>query len=435
VTFKLDTASLARETVEVQAAAQNQMGWVELHEQTFPDAGHPFGWEVLPATGPRWGVAEIDSGNYGAWVNTSQIPDPDYTSTYTDNMDSWFIYRVANAQDIWRIRMEFNYLNNSAEGDYFIVGYSYDGENFTGHRDSGVGMSAWHHAETAPYSVNRPEEIWYAFGFTSNDDGLVDNGAWVDDIHLYAYYGTEVYLPTLSRGFRVGPEYLIYDDFSDTGYNWPTGSYDQVDGDETFMEVGYRDAEYRTYVPIDYQGDNNWQMTIIRSPVDNDLSRYDVSVEQHWLEANEEIQPEESKASLIFGASEDYSSLYAFEWNFRGNCAINRYDGVAVPVTEIKHGPGDEDLNPDLDTTEIMGWRNCHTYGFSDQNYGDTIQVLVEVRDTTATVYTIDGGTRRQVHSFTASGLGTRRDVGFISGSWNLTPVEMRFDNFYVQAQ
>ncbi len=426
---RVELPTAVRLASEPTFAVQGAQGWEVVSQQTFPTQSAWGGWSVLPESGHGWGIEPIDPGiNFGAWVDGA-MQDVTFNTgeTYVNDMETWLVFGpIANSEDIWELRVAFNYFIQIKEGDYFKVAYSTDGEYFQGLEITSLQMvaPAWASA-TVPFNVGRGNsQLWLGFGFTS-DASDVAQGVWLDDITLLANYGTRLALPLVYKNWapeRPG----FFDDFSDPASGWPQRVYNRPGSDGDFMWVGYRDATYRMKVLLNYDGANNRKMGAVRAPYDNDYTNYDVSVDHYFARASDQVvTPKDGKGGLIFAANDAFSTAYVFEWNFQGNCAVTRFDDLSLPVSE---------LGGDLDETPIMGWRACGTYGLIGDAYGadDTNHLLVEVRGNRARIYVVNDGNKRKVTEFTADFLKTHHNVGLLTGAFDLTPVESRFDNFEV---
>lgn len=221
----------------------------------------------------------------------------------------------------------------------------------------------------------------------------------------------------------------FYDDFSDGNSGWPSTTYNHSDG-VGFMSVDYFESTYRVKILLNVSDRNNRKMGVVKAPHTNSSSSYDVSVDHYFHEAGDQggNPPYEGKAALIFGANNDFSTIYVFEWNYDGSCAVNRYRDVTVPLS------GYDGFDGNVKTDVIMGWRSCTGSGLQ-AGYDKTNHALVEVRDNKATVYIVSGTDKHKVHEFTDDQLRSHRQVGLVTGSWLWTPVESRFDNFRLNSQ
>lgn len=221
----------------------------------------------------------------------------------------------------------------------------------------------------------------------------------------------------------------ITDDFSNSGSGWPVATYKRGDGGD-LMRVEYVDGTYRMKIMLATSDQNNYKMGLVKAP-DRFIppsANYDVSVSHFFAQAEMPFPgyaPSEGKAGIVFAANADYTTLYVFEWNWEGACAVNRYNGVSWPVS------GYSGYGGSMTWTKIRDWGSCSN--LLGGSYNQTNRLLVEVRDNRATVYVYNNGVKTQIASFTDDALRTHRRVGLITGSWKWTPVESRFDNFKLE--
>lgn len=216
-----------------------------------------------------------------------------------------------------------------------------------------------------------------------------------------------------------------YDNFSNANSGWPNDQKYSHDGTD-YLFADYYNGTYRVKVLRNDNGKNNKKMAIIKAPYTRTFTNYNVEVEHFFTEAGDAaVEPVGGKASLIFAANDSFSTIYAVEWNYDGHCAVNKYTDVSVPVSAY------EDSN--LDHHPLKGWGECGAYGVRG-GYDKRNHFLVEVRNTTARIYAYDkDGGRHLVYQFTDGGLSGKRRTGLVTGSWEWTPVESRFDNYRVE--
>ncbi|HUM37939.1 MAG TPA: fibronectin type III domain-containing protein, partial [Anaerolineae bacterium] len=221
----------------------------------------------------------------------------------------------------------------------------------------------------------------------------------------------------------------LTDDFSNSGSGWPVATYKRGDGGD-LMRVEYVDGTYRMKIMLATSDQNNYKMGLVKAP-DRFIppsANYDVSVSHFFAQAEMPFPgyaPSEGKAGIVFAANADYTTLYVFEWNWEGACAVNRYNSVSWPVS------GYSGYGGSMTWTKIRDWGSCSN--LLGGSYNQTNRLLVEVRDNRATVYVYNNGVKTQIASFTDDALRTHRRVGLITGSWKWTPVESRFDNFKLE--
>lgn len=200
----------------------------------------------------------------------------------------------------------------------------------------------------------------------------------------------------------------FFDDFSNPASGWQV-AYDPL------YTLRYLDNEYSLYVPLDFRGggsvDTWFAQPAVLAPVNPPSgSPYCVSVDTYfasqpgWWEQH----------SLIFGASADKHILYRLETNVNGDWAVAKYRNYHMPYGGIH-----------ADNQLIIDWHEETGEHVNPGNGRNHLKVIVS--GTTATFY-ING------HALDfASGLNdlpSLNYVGVIGGSYEVTPVDSRFDNF-----
>lgn len=210
----------------------------------------------------------------------------------------------------------------------------------------------------------------------------------------------------------------FFDDFSNVNSGWPRKVYwrgtEPVDG--PVFDVNYENGSYRAKIMLDYDSWNNRRMGIVRAPYANPFAEYDLEVKHRFAEAEDQVVPPDGgKAGLIFAATSDYKTIYVIEWNFEGSCAVSKYTNVVEPTTIINFN----------DIEYLRGWGAC---GMLHTGYNQNNTITVSVSGTSATVK-INGST---VGTYSSNGISSYHNVGLITGSWDRTPVESRFDDFRV---
>ncbi len=238
--------------------------------------------------------------------------------------------------------------------------------------------------------------------------------------YYYRVRGVNSYGPGEWSNVVVVEHSGYYDDFSDAGSGWPRKVYKE--GDRSVFDVSYENGSYRAKIMLNTQGLNNYRMGRVKAPWSNPYNAYVVEVNHRFARAEDQLaDPTGGKAGLIFGAKSDFSTIFVLEWNFEGNCAVTKYKNIGGDVIDVRGVLGS--------ATYYKYWGSCAAHGW----YADTPQnfAKVEVNGNRATVY-ING---QKLTTFTDSDLGGMHQVGLISGSWERTPVENRFDEFSVTPQ
>ncbi len=435
--FTLDTTRYPAMHPQIASSTQAPISWQSLYTNTFPanDLGSMTSSSRNPALpNERWGIGNITGTAYApfsVWVaGARSVVTMGSGETYTDSMDAWLIYGPFDGSTIWNAALEFDYFNRTHPGDNLIVGYSTDGINFTGFRTSGL-MNDWSHGQME-WETGRRAQLWVAFGFQSNSDGQVEQGAWIDNLNLMVNYGTRNYLPIAVRNWPLTPTPTptptprpgYREDFSNVNSGWPRAVYNRgTNPDGAVLDVNYDNNEYRMKILLDTNRLNNRRMGVLPAPYTNPYSNYDIEVDHRFAYASDQVvEPTDGKGGLIFAANSNYTTIFVVEWNYQGNCAVTRYDGVSRPTSVY--------TNP-LVSTAIIGWQSCIAQGYQ-AGYNKNNHFLVEVRDNRATIYIVANNTKTQLTTFTDSFLQTNHYVGLVNGSFEWTPVDGRFDNFWV---
>ncbi len=211
----------------------------------------------------------------------------------------------------------------------------------------------------------------------------------------------------------------FYDDFSNTASGWPRAVYwrgtQPVDG--PVFDVNYENGSYRAKILLNKDSWNNKRMGVVKSPYVNPFTNYEIQVDHRFAKAEDQVVPPEAgKAGLVFGANSNYSVVYVIEWNFEGSCAVSKYSNVTFPTMVV---------DPYKNVVYLRNWGGgCNlTTGYDKHNL-----VKVVVIGNKATVY-INGVS---IGTFTDNDLASYHNIGLMTGSWERTPVESRFDDFKI---
>ena len=213
---------------------------------------------------------------------------------------------------------------------------------------------------------------------------------------------------------HVGVTYSYQDTFSNALSGWPHHVFD-LDGDPV-LSTFYTGGAYYMRILVD-TGLSVERMGIVPAPYKHFDDTYDVEVDQVFIPASS-TPPDWAKAGLVFsgqiGASGYFTSVYAIEWNYEGNCAVSAYSGnymdSFVPAVSV----------PD---PIYQGWVHCPSI---TPGANQPVHALAEVRGDQVTIY-LNGSL---IGIF--SPIAGQPYMGLISGAWQAVPVESRFDNFRV---
>lgn len=208
------------------------------------------------------------------------------------------------------------------------------------------------------------------------------------------------------------------DDFSNVASGWPRTVYNrgsQPDG--PLFDVNYENGSYRAKIMLNVDGRNNRRMGIVPAPYTNPYNSYDISVEHRFAIAGDQAaKPELGKGGLVFAANSNFTTIFVVEWNFEGDCAVTKYTNTTLPTTIINFN----------NITYLRGWGKCVPPLAAGYDKINTAKVTVE--GNRATVYLNNS----VIGTFTDSTISGYHKMGLVSGSWDRTPVESRFDNFKV---
>ncbi len=124
------------------------------------------------------------------------------TTRYPDNLDTWMIYAWDRPTAVigWDLYLTFDWWLDVVAGDSLSVLVSQDGEAFTTVWTESSQTGAWHWDESIFLDTLGDQECYYiAFRFTSNGDGYVGRGAFVDYVRLQGEMTGYIYLPLVVR--------------------------------------------------------------------------------------------------------------------------------------------------------------------------------------------------------------------------------------------
>lgn len=208
-----------------------------------------------------------------------------------------------------------------------------------------------------------------------------------------------------------------HDNFSSVGTGWPHNKTYYRNDSVPVYQATYANNAYQVKVVLNTLGHNNRLMGLVVAPYPSGATafsnRYEVSIDHYFAQASDQVVPPDGgKAGIIFGANSTFGTLYVFEWNFEGSCAISKYTRATHPFTVIN-----------FDNIEyVRGWGACPMQ--SGYNKTQRFRVLVNGNTTDFFIGT------SHIGKFTISGLTSYSNIGLVTGSWDRTPVDSRFDDF-----
>jgi hypothetical protein len=215
-------------------------------------------------------------------------------------------------------------------------------------------------------------------------------------------------------GTYVGVTYAYQDTFSSAASGWPHHVFD-LDG-YPVLSTFYMGGAYYMRILVD-SGISQERMGIVPAPYAHFDDTYDVEVDQMFIPTSD-TAPDWAKASLVFsgeiGASGYFTSVYAIEWNYEGNCAVSAYSGSHM-----------DSFIPEVTVPDpiYQGWVHCPSIA---PGANHNVHALAEVRGDQVTIY-LNGAL---IGTFAP--IGGQPYMGLITGAWQAVPVESRFDNFRV---
>jgi len=187
-------------------------------------------------------------GSWAGWPANGGANGVDpAVSDYPANLDSWLIcgpYDLSNAQKF--LVKFYRWMEINDADDMVFVGASTDGQNFSGL--GWHGTQAWVHYNVWFGGVAGDDSVWVAWGFQSDDDEDLAEGAWIDDLEVWRYNTPGAVCGSLDPGNKgiVLPPYdptvgepvpiiragdtIAVDKLKAAGVNWVRLGFVQMDG-------------------------------------------------------------------------------------------------------------------------------------------------------------------------------------------------------------
>ena len=404
-------------------------------------------WDVEPYTRSADSLIVMDSGFWSAGGGTVGSTQSWPTGTYSNNTQVWAVAGpFTPTQKTWEMRLRLDVQNRIASGDTLFLGLS-DGlyNPFTGVEVSEA-FSDWRSVNWSTKAYGQ-SPVWVALVFTS-DGQNVDAGSLVDNLVLEFNHGSETYLPMIRRDPTPTPTptpvpQLFVDHFDDPNSGWYVGDAIRYNewcrwgsdchaGDEIVANIGYVPGHYRYYIPVTWQGGEGDVDTWFVWPAEPaPLPDYFYPLpERYCVEARAVIanswldyQPWWAHWGVVFGANADRTELYTFQINANHNYSAFRIHNYEYPGN---HQPT---TNPDANVEiPIIPW--CT----DNDGYPCDLTLIP-----TATYNTLKVAVKGNVVDVYVNGVklasgdvpGMPREcIGLIGGSWETTPVELKFDYF-----
>ena len=402
-------------------------GWQDLVNETFDSGTIGTGWVVTDTGGGGhlWTVTDTRSASpsYSAWAVGS--------NPYADNVDSWLIYGPIDLSKIFQADLTFDWWLDSAPGDWFgwcvMTDISDPGAGCNEARISGS-IGTWISGTISLDDYARTTTpVYVAFHFTSNDDSLNGEGAFVDNVVVRGDYGQHLFIPIVRRDPTPTPAAYL-DNFDNPASGWYTGDVRRYNpnplpgcsgGWEKVAVVSYQSGHYRIFVRLDCRGGGNVDTWFVwpayAAPLPGATSnKYVVEARGRFANAGA-YEPYWAHWGIVFGANDAFTDLYTFQVNANQGFGISRYRTYTYP--------GHRDTDGE---TFIEPWILDVPVIKLSPNY-NTLRVVVE--GDRATFYVNDV----QLRTRTISGLSGTTRVGLIGGSWEVTPVDLQVDYFRYQ--
>ncbi len=234
---------ILRETFDAGIGA----GWIVSDTSTTDGGEYTWGTTTFTYTSPITAVWAVGGGADGSSLNAAM-------HTYPNNVDSWLIYGPLDLSQVFRADLTFDWWLDSAPGDWFgwcmTTDLSNLAEDCDGARISGR-IGTWISGTLSLDAYARSSTpVYFAFHFTSNDDGKAGKGAFVDNVVVRGDYGYPVFLPLIRRDATPTPAAYM-DDFSGpttwsvvehTGDDGPPGTdWFRVHNESGYLKVWVND--------------------------------------------------------------------------------------------------------------------------------------------------------------------------------------------------
>ncbi len=237
VTFVIEEfAQISQETIEPAAP---KAGWVSLLSEDFEN-GIPFPpWTNLSPNGSYiWGTESIlnpldPTSTMVAWgVGTGQPELDPQIDGYPANVHSLLRAGPFDFTDVIAAQLTFESFFDADIGDKFQVGVSTDGSTFVGDELNG-GTGSWTTSSKNISDMAGQPQVYFVFGFLSDDTGSTKLGALIDNVDLSVQYTSKNHMPYISDAYTPTPvpptvtptstwvpEQDYRDDFTDTIIPW-----------------------------------------------------------------------------------------------------------------------------------------------------------------------------------------------------------------------
>lgn len=442
------------------ASGVSDVVWTAVFTDTF-DALSP-AWTIIDDTSGqyRWGVTPYtrtagtlivgDSGLWNAGGGTVGSAQSWPTGTYANNMTTWAVagpFTVTHK--VWAMRLRAEVQNRIVAGDSLFVGLSGDGITFDGLLLADP-ITTWQEISwTTKALVGGP--VWIGLRFVS-DGQNVDTGALVDNLALEFNLGTATYLPLVRRDPTPTPTPtptplpIYVDQFDDPNSGWHVGAalrynewcrwgWDCHAGDEEVAYMSYVPGHYRIDVPLTWQGGGDVDTWFVwpaePAPLPDAVyplpERYCVEARAIFANSSGDYDPYWAHWGIVFGANASMTELYAFQINANHNYGAMRYHNYQYPGN--RQPLDGEEVNVEIPIVPWCEGQDGHPCDSPLIPTGDYNTLKVAVKGNVVDLY-VNGV---KLDSGDVIGMPRNR-IGLIGGSFEVTPVDLRFDYFRFDA-
>jgi uncharacterized repeat protein (TIGR01451 family) len=217
----------------------------------------------------------------------------------------------------------------------------------------------------------------------------------------------------------VEAKYVYFDDFSNSGSGWPIVAKEVIPETDTYYRLRYHSGQYR--IMIDPGGPPIWfHQPDALAPYKPPSDKYCVEVKVRFVKGQSPYQdwnwyPYWGNGGLAFGVNAANTNLYAVCLSVGGGDSMGWF---------VVNNPGYE--YPYKGCNYIDGVVGGEPAGALDITQWHLFQV--SVNGDWVTVY-IDGVRKGK---WKMDGLSATTRVGVVGGDYEITPVDLRFDNFKV---
>ncbi|MBN2006633.1 MAG: hypothetical protein JXA21_24990 [Anaerolineae bacterium] len=397
------------------------------------------GTVIIPDTG-LWAVGGGTLGSAQFWPE----------GTYPSEMSTWAIIGpFTPTQKVWDMQVRFWLDNRLASGDAVFVGLSRDGVKFQGIELTATFTLTQEVVWTTPVTDSAP--VWLGLSFSSSDENVA-TGPLLDDLRLMFNYGSTSYLPfilreptftpsptlTPSPTFTPSPTTPAFymDHFDDPSSGWHTGAvmrYNEwcyVDkgchsGLEEVTNLSYVDGNYRFYVPTSWHGGGGNVDTWFVWPVETAPlpAAYYPLPQNYCIEAygrfmgDEEFAPWWAHWGIVFGANSNLSEVYSLQVNANHDRAVLYHHNYTYPGNRQPLDGSDVNIE-----TALVSWGG--EYDWIPSHAYNHLKVVVQGR---YVQFFVNG---HHITTIRTPYVLPRDYIGLISGSWEVTPIDLRVDYF-----